>query len=111
VGLARVEAALLRVFPSAIVFLGGPEETTGTQLRNAILVAGPGVEAGSRARPTGPVLVAALEYLQSSIRPARPSATAATDDWSDLDYVDADVRALFRLMAMRVTPQVVSPRS
>jgi SAM-dependent methyltransferase len=103
-GLARVKAGLRQVFPAARVFLGQAEQASGVDLRNAILVAGLDLEAsGESRRPQDAALAAALDSLLPG-HPADVTVLPATDDWSDLDYSDAAVRALYRSMVVQVTP-------
>ena len=100
VGLSRLEAALVRVFPEAMVFAGRPETVTGFGFASVILVAGEGLASTPIPQERSDV----LDQLLRHGRPARAGAVAPTDDWSDLDYVESAVRARYREVILRSAP-------
>lgn len=100
-GLGRLEAALLAVFPEAMVFVGAPDSASGLGLTTAVLVAGDGLAATPA--PSEPGL---LDDLLANGRPARAGGAAPTDDWSDLDYAEARLRLRYRQVLFELVPPI-----
>lgn len=100
-GLRRMEAALLRVFPQALVFLGDPHDAAPDALTSATLVAGESLDSVPPPPAAADAMVrAALETLLPRARAARAGVEPATDEWSDVDYADAGLRARWRALAL-----------
>jgi hypothetical protein len=100
-GLARLEASVLAAFPAAQVFVGPLDEGNDSGLVNVIVVAGRELEPA--AEPPADVRMAStLAILLPRGRPARATVAATTDDWSDLDYVDAPLRRRWRELLLEL---------
>ncbi len=87
-GLTRLEATALSVFSEAWVFTGGP---TPGQLRNATLVSGEALGPV----PTQRIPDQLRAHFESARRGSRATAPA-TDDFSDLDSLDRQLRLAWR---------------
>lgn len=101
-GLARIEAALLQVFPEARVFLGATAASDDRGLANATIVAGRDLDAAIAPPPADRVVATILEFLLPRGRPATVRAEPSTDEWSDVDYADAALRARWRELLLEM---------
>jgi len=105
-GLQRMEAALLRVFPEAMVFPGLPPDDAPDAPTNVTVVAGANLDAPKPPAPEDVVAAEALAYLLARQRPARSVVEAPTDEWSDVDYLDAALRSRWRLLTIRTSAPI-----
>jgi SAM-dependent methyltransferase len=103
-GLARMEAALLRVFPELRVFSSAPAESSADALVNVTLVAGADLAGPAAPGGSDPIVRGTLERLLPLGRDGRAEVEPATDDWSDVDYRDAEMRARWRSEALAILP-------
>jgi hypothetical protein len=94
-GLARLEATLRSVFAAVEVYV---EPGAPGRLVNAVIVAGDALPVRSRELPDAvmPHVLAVAEVMFAAPRPGRADAAPATDDASDLDWVDAPLRLAWR---------------
>lgn len=101
-GLARLEAALLQVFPEVMVFVGAAGDEGEGALANATIVAGVDLERGaSSAPPRDPVAAETLQILLPRGRSGTARVAPPTDEWSDVDRADADLRARWRQLVLQ----------
>lgn len=101
--LERLESVLLDGFDEALVFLGpGAAGEEGREVTNAVLVAGSKLVATPDGFPgrTLPWIEAQLEAVARSARRAEATVEPPTDDWSDVDYVGADIKLAWRAIVM-----------
>lgn len=101
--LERLESVLLDGFDDALVFLGpeaGGEE--GREVTNAVLVAGSELQPTARGFPGKvlPWIEPQLEAVARSARRAEARVEPPTDDWSDVDYVGAELKLAWRAIVM-----------
>jgi spermidine synthase len=99
-GLARLEAALMQSFGEAKVFCEKPD--ADHELINAIVVAGKDLKASAE-----PFKGRAMEAMRPKIeaiaaqeRLARSSGMMDRDDFSDLDYAEGPLRAVWRRLVL-----------
>jgi spermidine synthase len=97
-GLQRLESAILENFEEARVFEERNMETVDRQVANAVVVAGTDLLPSPEPFPGTvlPWIRLKLEAILKSERPAQAVVRPGTDDWSDLDYADAEVRLTWR---------------
>jgi spermidine synthase len=109
-GLERLEAGLLKVFGEAQVFVD-VQRQEGTDLVNACLIAGRDLKLNDGKGYVGKAHAYVAQRTQELValgRPARRGAVPNTDDFSDLDYVEAEMRlTLRRLVLERMGPGVL----
>jgi len=110
-GLRRLEAGMAGAFGEAKIYV---DPTEGGPLVNAILVAGRGLQSQSAPFP-GRVLesivpkLAALEAHGRQARLSPPNAPVGSDDFSDLDDAEADLRLEWRkLVLATMGPEVLA---
>jgi spermidine synthase len=109
-GLDRVEAGLLDVFGEARVYVDAPQNPEAGDLVNACLVAG-----GNLTSDPAPYPGKAVDWVRTRAlaiekrgRPARAGGFICTDDWSDLDEAEAELRLQWRKAVLgQVGPQVL----
>ena len=98
-GMARLEASLLKVFPQARVFAEKPTTADPQELVNVTLIAGENLVPTSDAPARGADAASErIAELLASGRPATVRGPVATDDRSDLDYVEANMRVRWRTL-------------
>ena len=97
-GLDRVEAGILSVFPSATVYVDTPQEANGVDLVNACLVAGADLKPSPLPYPgkAVPLVRERTLALEKRGRPAKAGGFICTDDFSDLDQAESDLRLEWR---------------
>jgi spermidine synthase len=94
-GLRRVEASVRAVFDEAIVYPDPPTTNDPDELVNVTIVAGEKLDA-QRRLPKSETSMETLAKLLVRGRPATVDRVIATDDRSDLDYVEASMRIRWR---------------
>ncbi len=110
-GLKRLEAGLLQVFGEAIVYVENKNSEGPQSLVNATLVAGEKLVATRQAYPSRPALRVApnLATFQNLSRVARLGSVVDEDDFSKLDYLEADMRLMWRnLVRKSLGPEVLA---
>jgi SAM-dependent methyltransferase len=107
-GLARLEATLGSVFAKVEVFV---EPGEPGRLVNAVIVAGDSLQVRTRELPDAvmPHVAAVAGPMFAAPRPGRSQAAPATDDASDLDWVDAPLRLSWRASLLaELAPEMVA---
>jgi len=110
-GLKRLEAGLLQVFGEAVVYVEDKHSEGPQTLVNATLVAGEKLLATKERYPGHPALrvMANLETYQNLSRSARAGSLVDEDDFSQLDYLEADMRLMWRDMVRKsLSPEVLA---
>lgn len=109
-GLARLEAGLSKVFGEAEVFIDESREP-GADLVNACLVAGDGLRLNDGKGYPGKALENIAKHTLALVplgRPARRDGVINTDDFSDLDHAEADLRLQWRRLVLdQMGPEVL----
>lgn len=109
-GLERLEAGLSKVFGEAQVFVDVQHEP-GADLVNACLVAGQGLKMNDGKGYPGKALENIAEKCQILVplgRPARTTGVLNTDDFSDLDHAEAEMRLQWRRLVLdQMGPEVL----
>jgi spermidine synthase len=108
--LARVEAGLLKVFGNALVYVEDDQNRTH-DLVNGCLVAGESLAINDGVGYPGKALPEVEHRTRNLVgqgRPAKATVPPATDDFSDVDFVDADLRLEWRkLVLSQIGPEVL----
>jgi spermidine synthase len=94
-GMRRIEASVRSVFDEAIVYPDQPTTSDPDELINVTIVAGEKLNAQLRLPKSEPSMQALAKLLVRG-RPASADRVIATDDRSDLDYLEASMRIRWR---------------
>jgi hypothetical protein len=109
-GLDRIEAGVSEVFGEGEVFIDNGHGT-GTDLVNACLVAGKGLKMNDGVGYPGQALPLIAERALALTRVGRPIqhlVPATGDDYSDLDYAEAELRNEWRRLVLgQIGPEVL----